>query len=127
LENFYETAALEALTPVHKKLHISLGDILDRFDSPDDTNHEQLLKGFSLIQKEWMSKMDQIHKFSNYVDTKVRSIFFNYLEGNIFSSVGLNLYLKIFEPFLQVIFQEERHRTLLSLITTEKERYLEFM
>ena len=65
-----------------------------------------------------MSKMDQIQKFSNYVDSKVRSIFFNYLEGNIFSSVGLNLYLKIFEPFLRVIFQEERHRTLLSLITT---------
>jgi hypothetical protein len=41
--------------------------------------------------------------------------------------VGLNLYLKIFEPFLQVIFTEERHRTLISLITTEQERYMEFM
>jgi hypothetical protein len=118
---------LEALTPVHKKLHISLGDILDQLASPEDATHESLFKGFSIIQKEWMSKMDLILKFSNYVDNKVKSIFFNYLEGLKFSSVGLNLFLKIFEPFLQVIFHEERHRTLISLISTERSRYLEFI
>lgn len=71
--------------------------------------------------------MDQISKFSSYVDTKLRGIFFTYLEALEFSSIGLNLYLKIFEHFLQAIFGEDRHRTLISLITAEKERYLEYM
>jgi hypothetical protein len=74
-----------------------------------------------------MTKMDQIGKFSSYVDTKLRAMFFTYLEALEFSSVGLNLYLKIFEQFLQAIFGEDRHRTLISLISAEKERYLEYV
>jgi hypothetical protein len=35
LEKYYEAAALEALTPVHKKVHISLGDIMNKLQSPD--------------------------------------------------------------------------------------------
>lgn len=70
--------------------------------------------------------MDQISKFSAYVDNKLRAIFFTYLEAIEFSSVGLNLYLKIFEPFLQTIFTEERHHTLISLITVSRERFLEY-
>jgi hypothetical protein len=38
-----------------------------------------MLQGFSKIQQEWATKMDQISKFSGYVDTKLKGIFFTYL------------------------------------------------
>ena len=63
-----------------------------------------MLLCFNKIYQEWSMKMDQICKFSRYVDNKLRTIFFTYLEGTSFSLVGLNLFLKVFEPYLQVIF-----------------------
>lgn len=64
--------------------------------------------------------MEQVAKFAPYTDLKVRAIFFKYLEATTFSPVGLNFYMKIFEPYLRYLLTEERHRILLSMITMKK-------
>jgi hypothetical protein len=78
------------------------------------------------VFEEWAAKMEQVIKFAPYTDLKVRSIFFKYLEATSFSAVGLNLYLKIFEPYLRFLFSEDLHRTLLSAISMRGDAFQEY-
>lgn len=121
LSQYFEACALETLTPSHKKMHISLGEVLEYLGSREEGGHDRFMGGFAKIYEEWAGRVESINKFSSYCDLKMRTIFFTYLQATRFSDVGLNFYLKIFEPFLQLLLSEDRHRTLLSLITMGRE------
>lgn len=79
MQQYFETCALEAVGPTHKKLHISLGDIMQHFSASEDQGYEKYINSFGVIFAEWNEKMDQILKFSTYSDSKIRTIFFTYL------------------------------------------------
>jgi hypothetical protein len=127
LSQYFEACALETLTPVHKKMHISLGEVLEYLGSREEGGHDKFLGGFGRIYEEWEGKVESINKFSSYCDLKMRAIFFTYLQATRFSDVGLNFYLKIFQPFLQLLLSEDRHRTLLSLITMMRQPFHEYL
>jgi hypothetical protein len=57
----------------------------------------------------------------------MKTIFFTYLSATKYSPVGLNLYLKIFEPYLRFLFNEDKHRILISLITMNQQSYSEYL
>lgn len=127
LEQYFEVCALEAVTPTHKKLHISLGDIMSYLSREEEHEHDKYLTAFGKIFEEWAGRMEQVGKFAPYTDLKLRAIFFKYLEATSFSSVGLNLYLKIFEPYLRMLLSEDRHRALLSMISMRRESFNEYI
>lgn len=57
LEQYFEVCALEAVTPTHKKLHISLGEVMGYLCREDEQDHDKYLSAFGKIFEEWASKM----------------------------------------------------------------------
>lgn len=45
----------------------------------EENEHDKYLNAFGKIFDEWEAKIEQIHKFAAYSDSKVRAIFFKYL------------------------------------------------
>jgi hypothetical protein len=79
LEQYFEVCALEAVTPTHKKLHISLGEVMGYLCREEEHEHEKYINAFARIFEEWAGRLEQVGKFAPYTDLKVRAIFFKYL------------------------------------------------
>lgn len=48
---------MEAVTPTHKKLHISLGDVMSYLCREEEHEHEKYINAFGKIYEEWAGKL----------------------------------------------------------------------
>lgn len=79
LQKYFQVCALQAVTPIHKKMHISLGEMMAYLCQDEEEEHQKYLSAFGKIYEEWENRMEQILKFAAYTDLKIRGIFFKYL------------------------------------------------